>query len=164
MQWELITDIILISSIITLAIFVCLGIYQWITRGSIKKVDKQLRWLPLPIILVAITYFIFEYLVVLNTRPNGSGESSFPSTHVMVVSTIFFVATLILPKYIKNKAVRVVLECVMFALISLTCIGRVYANLHWPVDVIGGLAFGFVFSEIYYLTYKKKKKHGKHIQ
>ena len=164
MQWELITDIILIISIITFVIFLCLGVYQWITRGSIKQVDKQLRWLPLPAILVAITYFIFDYLIILNTRPNGSGEPSFPSTHVMIVTTIFFVVTIILPKYIKNKTVRIILEAIMVILISLTCIGRVYANMHWIVDVIGGLAFGFVFSEIYYLTFKKKKKYGKHIQ
>ena len=164
MQWELITDIILISSILTLVAFFCLGVYQWITRGSIKQVDKQLRWMPLPVALMAIIYVVFDYLIILNHRPNGSGEPSFPSTHVMVVTTIFFITTIILPKYVKNKTLRIVLESIMVILISLTCMGRVYANMHWIVDVIGGLAFGFVFSEIYYLIIKKKKKYGKHIQ
>lgn len=133
-----------------------LGLYQWITRKSIKKVDKQIRWMLLPVALMVITYFIF-YFFPVNTRPNGSGETSFPSTHTMIVATIFFVTTLILPKYIKSKTTRIILEILMFICISLTCTGRVLANLHWPIDVIGALAFAFIFSEIYYQITKKKK-------
>ncbi|MBR3246414.1 phosphatase PAP2 family protein [Candidatus Saccharibacteria bacterium] len=159
MQWDLITNIILATSIVTLAIFLCLGLYQWISRKSLKKVDPELLWIPLPLILMGITYVIFEYVVVLNTRPNGSGEPSFPSTHVMIVTTIFFLATMILPRYVKNKVLRVILEVIMVAMIGLTATGRVLANMHWPVDVIGGIAFAFIFTEVYYVTYKKFKKN-----
>lgn len=157
MQWDLITNIILITSIVTLAVFAVLGLYQWISRKSIKKVDRELRWMPLPLLIMTVVYFVFDKLIVLNTRPDGSGEPSFPSTHVMVVSTIFFAITLILPKYVKSKAVRVALELIMFIGISLTCAGRVLANKHWPADVIGALAFAFVISEIYYQIIKRKK-------
>ena len=157
MQWDLITNIILVLSIATLGIFAILGLYQWITRKSIKKVDKQIRWMPLPVGLMAIVYLIFDKLLILNTRPNGSGEPSFPSTHAMIVATIFFIVTIILPKYVKSKPLRVVLEILMFAGIALTCTGRVLANMHWPIDVIGSLVFAFVFSEIYYQIIKKKK-------
>ena len=161
MQWELITNIILILSLITLGIFAVIGLYQWITRKSIKKVDKQIRWMPLPLALMTITYFIFDKLLVVNVRPNGSGESSFPSTHSMIVATIFFMVTIILPKYIKSKKLRIVLELLMFIGISLTCTGRVLANLHWPLDVIGALVFAFIFTEIYYQIIKKKKDKKK---
>lgn len=157
MQWDLITNIILIISILTLGVFAVLGLYQWIKRKSIIKVDRELIWMLLPLVLMAITYFIFDKLLVLNTRPNGSGEPSFPSTHVMVVATIFFITTLILPKYVKSKIVRIILEVLMFIGISLTCTGRVLANMHWPIDVIGGVAFAFIFSEIYYQIVKRKK-------
>ena len=163
MQWETITNIILISSIVTLAVFVILGLYQWITRKSIKKVDRQILWLPLPLALMALTWFIFDKIFILNTRPNGSGEPSFPSTHVMVTATIFFVVMTILPKYIKNKYFRFFLDILMIILISLVCMGRVYANMHYPVDVIGGIAFAFIFSEAYYLAFKRKKKNAKHL-
>jgi undecaprenyl-diphosphatase len=138
-------------------VFALLALYQWISRRSLKKVDKQLRWMPLPLALMAIVYLIFDKLWIVSTRPNGSGEPSFPSTHVMVVATIFFITTLILPKYIKNKAARIVLELIMFILISLTCTGRVLGNFHYVIDVIGGLIFAFVFSEIYYQIVRKKK-------
>lgn len=164
MQWELITNIILISSIITVGVFAVLGLYQWITRKSITKVDRDLRWLPLPLALMTITYFIFDKLLILNTRPDGSGEPSFPSTHVMVVATIFFIVTLILPHYVKNRTLCIILEILMVVLISLTCTGRVLANKHWVSDVIGALIFAFIFTEIYYLIIKRSKKHAKHIQ
>ena len=157
MQWDLITNIILIISIVTLAVFACLGLYQWNSKKSIKKVDKELLWMPLPLALMAAVYLIFDKLLVINTRPNGSGESSFPSTHVMVVATIFFLVTLILPKYVKSRKMRIAIEILMFIFISLTCIGRVLGNFHWPADVIGGIVFAFIFSEIYYQIIKKKK-------
>ena len=163
MQWELITNIILVSSIIILAVFAILGFAQWIFRKSIKKVDRQLLWMPLPLVLMAATYLICDKLLpklfdFMPTRPNGSGEPSFPSTHVMVVATIFFIVTLALPKYIKSKTIRIFLELVMAILIGLTCTGRVLANMHSVVDVVGALAFAFIFSEIYHIIIKKRKK------
>lgn len=161
MQWELITNIILITSILIVAIFAFIGLYQWITHRSIKKVDKELRWMPLPLTLMVAVYFIFDKLIVLATRPNGSGEPSFPSTHVMVVATIFFLLTIILPKYVKSKAMQIILEIVMIALISITCTGRVLSDMHSITDVLGGLGFAFIFATIYYLIIvRRNKKHA----
>lgn len=160
-MWELITNIVLILSFITLGIFAVLGLYQWITRKSFKKIDKQIRWMPIPLLLVAITYFLFDKVWILSTRPNGSGEPSFPSTHVLIVTTIFFIVTIILPKYIKSKTVRIILELLMVIGIGLTCTGRVLANLHWPLDVIGAIIFSFIYSEIYFQIIKNRKKSKK---
>ena len=162
MDWKKITDIILITSLITLGVFVALALYQWITRKSIKKIDNRLLWMPLPLILMVITWIVFDKFLVLDVRPNGSGEPSFPSTHAMVVSTIFFLATMVLPKYVKSKVARIILEIIMVVLISLTCVGRVLSNMHRPLDVVGGLVFAFVFTEIYYYAVHWKKKGRKH--
>ena len=104
MQWDKITDIILITSIAVLAVFAGLGLYQWITRKSLKKVDKRILFMLIPLALMAITYIVFDKFLVLKVRPDGSGEPSFPSTHVMVVATIFFLATLNLNKYVKQQS------------------------------------------------------------
>lgn len=163
MNWDKATDIILFASFAILAVFAFLGLYQWISRRSIKKVDRQLLWFPLPLAMMAITYFVFDKFLIWNVRPNGSGESSFPSTHVMVVATIFYLIILILPDYIKNRTARIICEIVMVALIIVTCIGRILSNMHWPSDVVGGLIFAFIFSEIYYLIIKKGAKNAKHL-
>lgn len=163
MQWDLITNIILISSILTLGLFAILGASQLITRKSFKKVDRQLLYFPIPLVLMVLTYFLFEKLWIINLRPNGSGEPSFPSTHVMIVATIFFVTMVALPKYVKSKYLRILLSVLMAVLVFLTAIGRVLANMHWPIDVVGGIIFGLIFAEIYFMLIdfsSRKKKNA----
>lgn len=155
MQWAKITDIILVASLAILAVFAILGLCQWITRKSLKKVDNPLLWMPFPLTLMATTYFVFDKILVWNTRPNGSGEPSFPSTHTMVVATIFFCVAIILPQYVKSKIARVIIDSLMLALLALVCVGRVAANMHWTSDVIGGLIFAAIFAVIYYLIIRR---------
>ncbi len=155
MQWDEATNIILIAALMVLAVFAGLGLYQWISRKSIKKVDKRLLFVPVPLVIMAIVYIIFDKFFILNLRPDGSGEPSFPSTHVMVVSTIFFLTIINLKSYVHSKLIRVILIILMLGLIVLVCVGRVLANKHWPSDVLGGLAFAFIFAEIYYYLVRK---------
>ena len=161
MQWDKITDIILISSIAILGVFALCGLIEWIRRKSLKKVDLELLAMVPSLVLMASTYFIFDKIFILNTRPDGSGEASFPSTHTMVVATIFLMAFVALPKYIKNKALLVILDIVMLALIALVSVGRVAANKHWLSDVIGGLVFALIFAVVYYAIIKlvRRKQH-----
>ncbi len=159
MEWEKTTDVILIASIAIFSIFVWLGLYQWIKRKSFMKIDKNLLWAILPFLLMVITYFLFDKVFVLNTRPNGSGEPSFPSTHTMVVATIFFIVALNLKKYIANIYIRIFLYIVMAALIALVSVGRVLANMHWVSDVLGGLGFAAIFAAIYYFVTKQRIKN-----
>ena len=156
MQWDKIANIILLTSFAVLAVFAGLGLYQLITRKSLKKVDKNLLLAPIPLALMAATYFIFGKIWVLNTRPDGSGEPSFPSTHVMVVATIFALTALNLKKYICQKPLRIVIYLLMLVLTILTCIGRVLADKHWLSDVLAALIFSAIFATIYYLTIRSK--------
>ncbi len=158
MNWDKATDIILIASIASLAVFAIFGLCQWIKRKSIKKVDKELIFMLVPLILMAIVYFIFDKFLIWNTRPDGSGEPSFPSTHVMVVATIFLLIALVLPRYIKSKAACALLDLMMLIFIVLTCVGRVLANKHWTSDVIGALVFSVIFALIYYLIAIRRRK------
>ena len=155
MDWNKITNIILVIAFLVLLIFVILGLYQWISRKSLKKVDKPLLFMPIPLALMAIVYFVFDKLIVVNTRPNGSGEPSFPSTHTMVTATIFFCVAVILPKYVKNKIFLSIIYLLMLVLIAGVSVGRVLANMHWVTDVIAGLIFALGFAVIYWLILRK---------
>ena len=158
MDWDKTTDVILVASIASLAVFAVLGLCQWIKRKSLKKVDKELLWMLLPLALMAITYVVFDKFLIWNTRPDGSGEPSFPSTHVMVVTTIFLLIALALPRYVKSKTACALLDIMMLAFIILVCFGRVLANKHWPSDVLGALGFSAIFALIYYLTAIRRRK------
>ena len=155
MDWNKITNIILIVAFAVLAVFVILGLYQLIKRKSLKKVDKELTFMTLPLALMATAYLVFDKLIIINTRPNGSGEPSFPSTHTMVVATIFFLVAIVLPKYIKNRAIWIILDLLMLVLLIAVSFGRVLANMHWVTDVIAGLIFAGVFAGIYYIILRK---------
>lgn len=158
MQWDKITDVILITAIAILGVFALAGLTEWIKRKSLKKVDKRLLGMVPPLGLMAITYFVFDKLFVVNTRPNGSGEPSFPSTHTMVAATIFLMTMIALPKYVKNRPLRIILDIVMAILIVLVSIGRVAANMHWISDVVAGLVFAVIFTGVYYLIITSRKK------
>lgn len=162
MQWDFITNIILGAAIAVLGLFVCLGIYQWISRKSFIKIDRELRFAIVPVTLMAITYFVFNHLLIWNTRPDGSGEPSFPSSHVMLVATTFFLTAIILPKYLKNQTTRVIIDALMLVLLALVSIGRVLANKHWTSDVLGALAFSLIFAVIYYLILRRNL-NAKHL-
>ena len=157
MQWDKISDIILISSLAVLAVFAILGLFQLFSRKSLKKVDLELTWMVLPLALMAITYYVFDHFLIWNTRPNGSGEPSFPSTHVMVVATIFLLVAIALPRYVKSKIACFIVDILMLALAALVCIGSVAANMHWISDVVGGVAFAAIFAVIYYLIIRRYK-------
>lgn len=165
MNWDLIADIILATALAVLAVFSILGLCQWIKRKSLKKVDKPLLAMFVPLLLMVIVYVIFEKFIILNYRPDGSGEVSFPSTHTMVTATIFACVALMLPQYIKNKSLIVILDVIMVILTALVSVGRVFANKHWTSDVIGGLAFAIFFATIYYLIIRSqnaKRFHKNH--
>ncbi len=157
MNWDLSTNIILFASLLTLAVFAFLGLIQLIRRKSLKKVDRPLLKMFIPLVLTVIIYVFFDKFLILNTRPDGSGEPSFPSSHVLVVATIFALAALALPYYVKSKSARLVLCLIMLALTILVSVGRVLANKHWPSDVAGALVFAALNALIYYLTIKEKK-------
>lgn len=155
MNWDKATDIMVYSALATVGIFAVMGVCQWITRKSIKKVDKTLLFLLIPLVLLVITYFLFDHVFIWNVRPDGSGEPSFPSTHTMIAATVFFCTAIALPKYIKQKSLLVFLDLVMLAFVVLVPVGRVIANKHWISDCIGGIIFAAIFAGVYLYFVKK---------
>ena len=158
MDWDKITNVILLAAFAVLAVFAILGLAQLIQRKSLKKVDRPLLKMLIPLVLTAIIYVVFDKFWVLNVRPDGSGEPSFPSSHVLAVATIFALVAIALPTYVKSKTARAVLYLLMLALTVLVSVGRVLANKHWPSDVAGALGFAAINALIYYLIIKESKK------
>lgn len=159
--WLIITDLIVGMAIITALGFAIMAVVQWVQRKSFKKIDPQLRWAVVPFSLMAVVYLVFEHLIILARRPNGSGEPSFPSTHVMITATVFFLTIIILPKYVKNQRLRLVLDILMILAVILIAVGRVVANMHWVTDVLGGIGFAGLFTVVYHILLKRVVKNTK---
>lgn len=162
MNWDLATDIILYASFVALGIFIILGLSQWISRKSLKKVDRPLLYMIIPLILMVLVYLLCDkvlpHFLDMPTRPDGSGEPSFPSTHVMVVGTIFCLIAGALPYYLHSRALCALIWTLMAVLMTLCAVGRIAANKHSLADVLGGLGFAFIFAVIYTFVLKKFAK------
>lgn len=153
--WLTITDVIVGLALICLGLFGILFLYQWFTRKSFRKIDPELRWALVPLALMFITFIIFEKIWVVDVRPNGSGEPSFPSTHTMLAATVFFITIVALPRYLRDKKLRIVIDILMIAAVILVAVGRVLANMHWPTDVVAGILFSAIFAIIYELILRR---------
>lgn len=89
---------------------------------------------------------------------------SFPSGHAMVgLICYFFIAYLVIEELKSVTAKKLV---ILFTALLLLLIGasRIILQVHYPTDVIGGFAFGYIwviFSIIIYKFFKKKFKYNR---
>lgn len=129
--------------------YLVLGIFEWVKRKSILKVDYSLIVLGVYYIVVFAFYALFEYLII-NYRPvliNGILEASYPSSTTLLVGTVMPTAVLDLNKRIKNTALNRVVVITICVFTAFTVIGRLLSGVHWLTDIIGGalLSVGLVF-------------------
>jgi len=123
--------------------FAALGLWQWISRKSLKKVDPTLWSLAIIYAMVLILYFFFEKVVV-NCRPVMlPGETvpaaSYPSTHTMLACVVFGSAAIALGRYVRNGTLCKALQAALWALAGLTVALRFLSGVHWLTDILGGV-------------------------
>lgn len=159
-----ISDVLLIAMLAIVAGFALSGLVQLIKRNKLKKVDSEiLAMIPSLLLLVAV-YFVFEKIWVLNYRPiliNGIAEPSFPSTHTLIAVTVLGMTMMALPKYIKNRRQRILID--VLALVAMVAMAflRVASGMHWMTDVLGGVIFGIDLVLVYggALRIIKERRH-----
>ena len=79
-------------------------------------------------------------------RPENSLISetgySFPSGHALMSVIFFLLLIYLFHKEIKNKIIQVIFIAINVILILLISFSRIYLNVHWFSDVVGGLIIG----------------------
>ena len=139
--WDKITDIALVALIAIAAFFVILGFVQIIRRKSLKKVDRELKFLAFFYLAVAAVYVVFEKLLIINHRPviiDGALEVSYPSSHVLFALTLAGSAILLMRSFIKPKFTALInLAIALLALV--VTFGRLLAGVHWFTDILGSV-------------------------
>lgn len=149
--WYVISEICGVLALLVAGGFAALGVWQWISRKSLKKVDKDLFLLAGLYAAMMIFYVFFE-VVVINYRPilvNGDPEASYPSSHTMLVCVIMLSAVFQLRRRIKHPKARLAGSLVGFALCLLTALGRLFSGMHWYTDVLAGIFLGSALAVAY---------------
>lgn len=120
--------------------FGVLGLFQWIKRKSLLKVDYSILVLGGFYIVVISAYILFEIFVV-NYRPvliNGYLEASYPSSTTTLVMCVMPTAIMQLDSRIKNHILKQSITFVITAFIVFMVLGRLISGVHWFTDIIGG--------------------------
>lgn len=119
-----------------------MGIWQWVRRKSIWKVDKLLLATGVLYLVVGALYLFFE-LVVVNCRPvlmagETLPEASFPSSHTVLACTVFGSAFWLIAKYLRGVW-RILSSIACGTFLAAIVLGRAFSGVHWLTDILGGL-------------------------
>lgn len=139
--WYTISEALGVVALLIVAGCGCLGIWQWISRKSLRKVDKPLFFLA-GLYAVTLFFYAFFEVVIINYRPvpvDGVLEASYPSSHTMLVCVILLSAFFYLKSRIQSRPLRVFLFVGACAIVVCTALGRLLAGVHWCTDVIAAI-------------------------
>ncbi len=131
--------------------FACLGLYQWITRKRLRRVDRDLYLLAAFYALVLMAYLFFE-VVVINHRPvlsDGTLEASFPSSHTVLALCFLGAAIPRLATRLRKRPWRTLSVTACALVMALAVISRTLSGVHWLTDILGGLLLSGVLLGAY---------------
>ncbi len=144
-SWDIVSDVSLYVSLMSIIGLAFYGIIQWISNKSPFKVEKDILICGIFIVLCFIFWIFFDKMSI-NTRPitvEGKIEASFPSTHVFITTFSLFSLCSIIASRNKKKSLNIPCFIVSSIYCFLAFLGRVLSGMHWMTDAIGGLLLGF---------------------
>lgn len=143
--------------------FALLGLYQWISRRNIRKVDADILLLGGFYGVAMGVYALFEVLVV-NYRPvliQGMLEASYPSSTTVLVLCVMGTAELQLRQRIADSALRKGMVLTIRAFTCFMVAGRMFSGVHWLTDIIAGALLSAGLVKLYgYFVSKYKSPAG----
>ena len=151
--WYKFTQLLGVAAITVAAVFAVVGFIQLVQRKSLLKVDKKILMLGVIYILVILLYVLFEK-VPFNYRPvvldPAEGlEPSYPSTHTMIILTIFGTAIGVIGDYLKNAKLVLLLKIICLVIMAVTIVGRLICGVHWFTDIAGGVIISLFFINLF---------------
>lgn len=158
--WYNVTELLGLVPIIIAILFAGLGMYQFIKRKNIFKVDRDILALGVFYIIVAISYLMFE-VIVINYRPiliDGNLEASYPSSHTILAICIIGTAIIQVNRRIYNERIKKVVSLILALVMTLIVVGRLLSGVHWFTDIIGGIILSTSFVIFYSNTVDCIKK------
>lgn len=127
-------------------VFVCmgfglLGLWQWIRRRSIARVDVDILLLGAYYIAVIFGYLLFE-MIPINYRPvliGGVLEASYPSSTTLLVLSVMPTLEFQMSRRARRPFIRQFCAVFATAFSGFMVLGRLFAGVHWVTDIVGAI-------------------------
>lgn len=150
---DTLSDIAMYLSFLVVAAFAFIGVMQLIRGKSLSKVDKTIIGLGILYVVVAVLYVAFDKIPI-NYRPilqpgETELETSFPSTHTLVICTVLGSGIVALKRLLKNEMTVRVLKIAFIAIMAIGVCSRLFAGVHWLTDIVAGLLFSVTLVSLY---------------
>jgi undecaprenyl-diphosphatase len=150
---DTLSDIAMYLSFLVVAAFAFLGVMQLIRGKSLSKVDKVIIGLGILYVVVAVLYVAFDKIPI-NYRPilqpgETELETSFPSTHTLVICTVLGSGIVAAKRLFKNEMTVRVLKIAFIAIMAIGVCARLFAGVHWLTDIVAGLLFSVTLVSLY---------------
>lgn len=102
------------------------------------------------IVLAASAELLMNLIKVVARRPrpadvvrlSGAGSFSFPSGHSTLAPVIWGFGLVLLAELVRPRAAKLVLWTLAAVMPPVIAVSRVYLGVHYPTDVLAGLALG----------------------
>lgn len=130
--------------LVPMGICVCfggMGLFQWIRRGSILRVDRSILALGGFYLSVIGAFLLFE-LFPINYRPvlvDGVLEASYPSSTTLLTMCVLPAAALQLRARCQDGIWKTVVTNLIAAFTAFMVVARMISGVHWLTDIVGGL-------------------------
>lgn len=149
--WHRVTEWLGYIAILVALGFAVMGLYQWVKRKSIVRMDRDLIAIGI-LYIVVIAFYLFFELFIVNYRPvlvEGMLEASYPSSHTMIVLCVMGSAIPQLHHRIQSKPIRLAAETASVAAIVIMLWGRLASGVHWCTDIVGSILLSAALIMLY---------------
>lgn len=125
-----------------------------LSKNKSKGISASLNLVMITIINVVLKF------IIQRPRPSGFNiinESgySFPSGHSMVSTAFYGFLIYLVNKNVKNVKLKWFLYIILFLLIILICVSRIYLGVHYASDVIGGFCISISYLMVFVMVIPK---------
>jgi undecaprenyl-diphosphatase len=127
-------------------IFACVAVFLAVLMILKKQTHDAMLFL-ITLIVAVLSLTILKNIFQIS-RPVSdiisTTEWSFPSGHATVATTFFFMLTYLFFKRMRTNLQKTLLIVGSVLGILLVCFSRLYLGAHWTLDVLAGIALGFL--------------------
>ncbi len=149
----LVSDISMYIAFVVVVCFAGRGLYDLIKVKNPLKVSKVLIGLGILYVVVAVIYVAFNKIPI-NYRPvlmpgETELETSFPSTHALIITAVYASAVLAVERLLANEKFKRVCRLHAKIFLAVGVAARMFSGVHWLTDIFAGVLFAATLVSLY---------------